>query len=165
MSDITNTFYAPAIINVTGKTATERKLSVFVDASAQAQLALVSAGGRVGKAAVVRAAQIGLVQVVHSCASANYKPLAEFLAGRTGKPMVIGSRASFESLPDQFEVSIMAAKLKKSGGYVLDKKTGAMKANAELALAMELKSICVEMVAQVAGIHADRAAKRIEATA
>ena len=164
MSEISNTSFAPAIINVTGKTATERKLSVFVDASAQAQLALVSAGGKVGKAAVVRAAQIGLVQVVHSCANANYKPLAEFIAGRTGKPMVIGGRASFESLPDQFEVSIMAAKLKKSGGYVLDKKTGAMKANAELALAMELKSICVEMIAQVANIHAERASKRIEAT-
>ena len=138
---------------------------MFVDASAQAQLALVSSGGKVGKAAVVRAAQIGLVQIVHACANANYKPLAEFIAGRTGKPMVISGRAAFESIADQFEMSIMSAKLKKSGGYVTDKKTGALKANTELSLAMELKSICVEMIAQVGQLHADRAAKRIEATA
>lgn len=163
MSEINTVSYAPAIINVTGKTVTERKLSVFVDASAQAQLALVSAGGKVGKAAVVRAAQIGLAQVVRSCANANYKPLAEFLAGRTGKPMVIGSRAGFESLPDQFEMACMAAKMKKSGGYVLDKKTGAMKANAELALAMELKGICVDIIVHVAQIHAE--AKKVAITA
>ena len=165
MSDINTVSFAPAVINVTGKTVTERRMSAFVDAPPQAQLALAAMGGKVGKMAAVRAAQIGLVQIAHSCANANYKPLAAMISSRTGKPTVISSRASFESLPDQFEVSIMSAQLKKSGGYVLDKKTGAMKANAELALAMELKSICVEMIAQVAQLHAERASKRIEATA
>lgn len=160
MNAIENITYAPAVVNVEGKTATERKLSVFNNATESAQLALVSAGGKVGKAATQQAARTGLAHLVQHAANANYKPLAEYLAGMTGKPMVISSMASFKSLPDLFEASIMAAKCKKSGGYVTDKKTGALKPNAELTLAMTLKAICVDTIAAVDAIYAERAAKR-----
>jgi hypothetical protein len=160
MNAIDTITFAPAIINVEGKTATERKLSVFNNATESAQLALVSAGGKVGKAATQQAARTGLAHLCAHAANSNFKPLAEYLAGMTGKPMVISNRTSFLALPDLFEASIMAAKAKKSGGFVTDKKTGALKPNAELALAMNLKAICVDTIAAVESIQAKRAAER-----
>lgn len=165
MNAIDTITFAPAIINVEGKTATERKLSVFNNATESAQLALVSAGGKVGKLAVNQAARTGLAHIISQCSHADYRGLAEYLAGMTGKPMVISSRASFQALPDLFEASIMAAKCKKSGGFVTDKKTGALKPNAELALAMNLKAICTEVIAHAEEIIAKRIAERQAAKA
>lgn len=165
MNSIDTITFAPAIVNVEGKTATERKLSVFHNATEHAQLALVSAGGKVGKAATQQAALHGLVHITVACSNSNFKPLAEYLAGMTGKPMVISNRSSFLALPDMFEASIMTAKSKKSGGFVTDKKSGALKPNTELALAMNLKAICTDIIAGVADIHAKRAAERTAITA
>ena len=60
---------------------------------------------------------------------------------------MISNRAALESLADQFEARIMKIKLSKNGGMVTDKKTGAEKAGATLAKAMELKAIAIELVA------------------
>ena len=165
MSQVAN--YAPAIVEVFGKTVTERKMSVLNTATAQASLALVSAGGKVGKAAASRAATIGLAQVAHAASRGNYKPAAEYFAGRTGKPFVITNRSMFESLPDVFEAHIMQAKLAKNGGYVTDKKSGALKPSATHAQALELKAVSVELIALAAKYAAERAtsteAQQIEA--
>lgn len=149
MNEITtnNIDYAPAIVNVEGKTKTERQLSVVHQASAQAKLALANSKGKVGVAARNGIAMTGLKEIARAAARNNYKPAADYFAARTGKPFVISNRASFDALPDQFEMSIMAAKSSKTGGYTTDKKTGLSKPSATLALAMELKAIAIELIA------------------
>jgi hypothetical protein len=142
--------FTPAVINVEGKTKTERQLSVVYNASGYTKMALANAKGKMGLAARNGIANGGLQAVAKQAAypSCNYKPAAEYFAARIGKAFVISNRSSFESLPDQFEMAIMAAKASKNGGYTIDKKTGAQKPSATHALALELKAIAVDMVAQ-----------------
>lgn len=156
MTNVTETTFAPAIIDVTGTTKIERQLSVVANASGQTRMALANAKGKLGLAVRNGVANAGLEMIAKQASSGNYKPCAEYIAARTGKPFVISSRSSFESLPDQFEMSIMAAKSAKNGGYVLDKKSGAMKPSATHALALELKAIAIELVANAAAFHAER---------
>jgi len=141
--------YTPAIINVTGKTKTDRQLSVVNQASGYTKMALANAKGKVGLAARNGIANGGIQAIAKQAAfpTCNYKPVGEYFAAQLGEPMVISNRAAFESLADQFEARIMKIKLSKTGGYVTDKKTGAEKASATLAKAMELKAIATEMVA------------------
>lgn len=156
MTNVIETTFAPAIIDVTGTTKVERQLSVVANASGQTRMALANAKGKLGLAVRNGVANAGLELIAKQASSGNYKPCAEYIAARTGKPFVISSRSSFESLPDQFEMSIMAAKSAKNGGYVLDKKSGAMKPSATHALALELKAIAIELVANAAAFHAER---------
>jgi hypothetical protein len=141
--------YTPAIINVTGKTKTDRQLSVVNQASGYTKMALANAKGKVGLAARNGIANGGIQAIAKQAAfpTCNYKPVGEYFAAQLGEPMVISNRAAFESLADQFEARIMKIRLSKTGGYVTDKKTGAEKAGATLAKAMELKAIAIEMVA------------------
>ena len=140
-----NVSYAPAIVNVDGATKTERQLSVVHTASAQTKMALVAAKGKLGLAARSGFAHTGLVEIAKAAARNNYKPAAEYFAARLGQPMVISGRAAFESLPDFFEIQIMKAKMSKSGGWQTCKKTGAQKPSATHALALELKSIAIDL--------------------
>lgn len=157
--------FTPAVIEVEGKTKVERQLSVVHQASGYTKMALASAKGKVGLAARSGLANGGLQAIAKQAAwpHCNYRPAAEYFAARIGKAFIIGSRATFESLPDQFEMSIMAAKSSKTGGYTTDKKTGALKPNATLTLAMELKAIAVEMVEQAAQYSADAKLKAADA--
>jgi hypothetical protein len=157
----------PAIIEVTGKTKTERQLSVMTIASSQTKLALANAKGKVGAAARAGIAGLGLGGIAKQAAwpTNNYNPVAEYIAAQLGEPMVISNRAAFESLPDQFEARLMKVKLSKSGGYTTDKKTGALKPNATMSKLMELKAVCVELVAVAAEISADAKAKHAESKA
>ena len=141
--------YTPAIINVTGKTKTDRQLSVVNVASGYTKMALANAKGKVGLAARNGIANGGIQAIAKQAAfpSCNYKPVGEYFAAQLGEPMVISNRAAFESLADQFEARIMKIKMSKNGGYVVDKKTGADKVGATLAKAMELKAIAIELVA------------------
>lgn len=141
--------FTPAMINVYGKTKTERQLSVVQDASPYTKMALANAKGKVGIAARNGIANGGIMSVAKQAAfpACNYKPAGEYFAAQLGEPVVISNRAAFESMPDQFEARIMKAKLSKNGGYVTDKKTGALKAGATLAKLMELKAVATEMVA------------------
>jgi hypothetical protein len=155
MQSIDNVSYTPAIIEVTGKTKTERQLSVVHHASTQTKLALAAAKGKVGQAARSGIAYTGLKAIAQAAAKANYRPAAEYYAARLGQPMVITNRASFESMPDVFEAMIMKAKMAKNGGYSECKKTGALKPTAALSIAMELKAIAVEMIDDVKAIVAE----------
>lgn len=165
MSDIAT--FTPAIINVEGKTKTERQLSVVNGADRSTQLALVNVKGKVGKAAQGQLAGLGLGKVATAAAwpTCNYKPVGEYFAARLGEPMVISNRAGFESLPDQFEARIMKIKLTKSGGMTTDKKTGILVPNAAMRLAMELKAIAVELVEVAAEITEENKAKQEAAKA
>lgn len=141
--------FTPASINVFGKTKSERQLSVVNTASAYTKMALVNAKGKVGQTARAGLANGGIMAVAKQAAypTCNYVPAGEYFAAQLGEPMFISNRATFESLPDQMEARIQRAKLSKSGGYVIDKKTGAQKPNAALSKAMELKAAAIEMVA------------------
>ena len=141
--------YTPALINVIGKTKSERQLSVVNHASGYTKMALANAKGKVGQAARNGIANGGIQAIAKQAAfpSCNYKPVGEYFAAQLGEPMVISNRAAFESLADQFEARIMKIKMSKNGGYVVDKKTGADKVGATLAKAMELKAIAIELVA------------------
>lgn len=153
---IQNTQFAPAIVEVVGQTKTERQLSVVAQCDGYTKMALANAKGKIGMAVRNGVANGGLMGIAKQAANGNYKPVAEYIAARTGKPFVISNRASFESLADQFEMNIMAAKSAKNGGYTTDKKTGALKPSAAHALALELKAIATELIANAAAYHAER---------
>jgi hypothetical protein len=140
--------FTPAIVNVTGKTKTERQLSVVQDASYYTKMALANAKGKVGLSARNGVANGGVQAIAKQAAfpSCNYLSAGEYFAAQLGEPMVISNRAAFESLPDQFEARIMKAKTAKNGGMVVDKKTGALKPNATHAKMLELKATAVDMV-------------------
>lgn len=160
MQDIQSVSYAPAIINVEGKTKSERQLSVARAASSVAQLALVSAKGKLGQAARMGVTKGALDQVAKAAAMGNYRPIAEYLAAQLGEPLTITSRSTFESLPDQFDARIAKAKLAKNEGWVIDKKTGEQKPSAAHALALTLKADCVNVVAKAAQFAAESKVQR-----
>lgn len=159
--------FTPALVNVYGKTKTERQLSVIQDASPYTKMALANAKGKMGIAARNGIANGGVQAVAKQAAfpTCNYKPAGEYFAAQLGEPMVISNRAGFESLPDQFEARIMKAKMSKTGGYVTDKKTGALKAGGTLAKLMELKAVATEMVAAAQEFTAEAKAKQADSVA
>ena len=157
--------YTPALINVIGKTKSERQLSVVNYASGYTKMALANAKGKVGLAARTSFANGGIQAIAKQAAfpTCNYQPVGEYFAARIGKAFIISNRSSFESLPDQFEMAILSAKASKNGGYVIDKKTGAQKPSATHALALELKSIAVDMIKAAEKFSAEAKAKQAEA--
>lgn len=159
--------FTPAVIDVIGKTKTERQLSVVHQASTQTKLALANAKGKVGVAARNGIAYTGIQSIAKAAAwpTCNYKPSGEYFAAQLGEPIVISNRAAFESLADQMEARIMKAKMGKNGGYVTDKKTGAQKPGATLAKLMELKANAVELVAAAKSFTDEAKAQRAEAKA
>lgn len=150
---------APVSIMVEGKTRAERQVSVVHHATPQAINACIAMKGKVGNAIREAGARSAIVDIAQHCASGSYRSLGEYLAIRLGEPIVISNRASFESLPDIFQARIMKAKLAKNEGMRLDKKTGLMVAGSKLALEMELKNICVELVAHARQVNEERKAK------
>ena len=148
--------FAPIVINVEGKTKAERQISVVRSASSSALTACLNVNGKVGKAIRENAAQSGFVEIAQHCMNSNYKPLAEMLAINLGEPVVISNRASFQSLPDLLESKIMVAKLAKSGGYRLDKKTGSLVSNAKLSSLMQMKAVVTEIIDAVQRAHEAR---------
>lgn len=154
--------FTPAMVNVYGKTKTDRQLSVIQDASPYTKMALANAKGKMGQAARNGIANGGVHAIAKQAAfpTCNYKPAGEYFAAQLGEPIVISNRAAFESLADQFEARIMKAKLSKSGGMVTDKKTGALKAGATLSKLMELKAVATEMVAAATEFTAEAKAKQ-----
>lgn len=157
MSDIT---FAPVSVLVTGEKKLDRQLSVIHRASGEAVSACANMKGSAGKIIREGAARAGLVSITQRCATGDYRPLAEMLAIKMGEPIFISSRASFESLPDVFSARIEKAKMAKNGGMREDKKTGAMVPGARLALEMELRATCVEVIRAVGEIVAERQARK-----
>lgn len=111
------TEYAPVNIQVSGKTLTERKLSVIPSASLSAQVFLSNAGGKIGKTARASLTDQGTSMIAKNARAGNYKPMAEAIAGLTGESISISSRSGFESLKDRFEDKLFDLSLSKNGGY------------------------------------------------
>lgn len=154
MNEIT---IAPISILVNGANKAERQISVVRQATAAALTASLNVKGKVGKEIRDSGARAGLVDVATHAAKGNYRPLAEMLAIRTGEPIMISGRSTFEALPDIMQAKIEQAKLGKNEGMRLDKKSGALVPGAKLAIAMELKALCVEIVRAAAEFHNQRA--------
>jgi hypothetical protein len=154
-------YVAPVVVSVSGKTSVERKLSVVHNASYAASLALIGAPGKVGKAAQANVISGGIERIVKAACTSNYRPIAEYLAGMLGEAIVISNRASFESLPDQFEQRIMKIKAAKNGGYTMG-KDGLEMPTAAHKLAMQLQSDCRGVIEMVHQYHDEMKARREE---
>jgi hypothetical protein len=152
--------WTPASIVVAGKTKSERQLSVLADAPSATLAVLGASKGKMGKTARELNAREGIKQIVTAMANANYKPLVAYIAGVLGETVTVTNWASAQSLPDRLEDKIAKAKSSKSGGYVIDKKTGAQKLNATLSTLMTLKSDVTECLALAAEIVTQRKAER-----
>lgn len=159
MNEIT---IAPVSIMVNGSTKAERQVSAVRQAGATALTACLNIKGKVGAEIRSSAARSGLVDIAQHCATGNYKPLAEMLAIRTGEPILISSRATFEALPDIFKAKVHQAALGKDGGFRLDKKSGLMVEGAKLKAANELYQLVEAIHREVASIIEARQAAKIE---
>jgi hypothetical protein len=155
MNEITMT---PISILVKGAKKSERQISALRQSSGSAITACLDVSGAVGKEIRGSAVRAGLVDVAKHAASGNYRPMAEMLAIRTGEPVLISSRATFEAMPDIFKARVEQAKLGKDGGYRLDKKTGAMVPGAKLKSALEMLALVEGIAGAVAEYHAQRTA-------
>lgn len=153
--------YGPVMIAVMGATNVERKLSVVRVAEGSALTACMDLKGKIGKEIRGNIAEGGLQEVVMQAANGNYKPLAQVFAIRTGEPIIISNKGTFEALPDFFEARIAAAKLSKGGGVKL--VDGLEVPGSKLKLAMELHSLAIKCVAFAKHVADERkAAKETE---
>lgn len=150
---------SPVSIMVSGSTKAERQISVVRTASSTALTACINMKGTAGKEIRNSAATAGMVDVARHAATGNYRPLAEVLSIRTGEPILISSRATFEALGDIFQTRVYQAKLAKNGGYTTDKKTGTLVPGARLKQAQELADFVAAVHKTVAAIVAERQAR------
>lgn len=137
--------FAPAHAVVTGKTLTERKLSIVASASFEATTYLAGKNGKVGKVAREGLAQHARAFIAAKARQGNYRPLAEALAGLMGESISISNRSSYEGLLDRFSDKLLDLNLTKSGGWTTDKKTGLQKSSSKRATLME----CISLVKEV----------------
>ncbi len=107
-SDVNNALvdFAPARVAVSGKTTTDKRLSVVNTASEATKMFLSSMKGKVGDAARGGLQEQGFNMIATAAAWGNYKPLAEALATLQAENVNITTRASFESLVDRFDAKM-----------------------------------------------------------
>ena len=73
--------YAPVNISVSGKTATDKKMSVLASGASFAAAAYLTGGkGKVAKCAKETIAMNGVAMIASAARKGNYKPLGEALA-------------------------------------------------------------------------------------
>lgn len=165
---------APVMVSVSGETKVDRQMSVVRHSSGAALSMACSMKGKIGVAIRDAFSANGLRSVAQKAAAptCDYRPFAEYLSIRTGKPITISGRAAFESMADRFADIIAECKTPKtkkdgsiSNGYTLDSK-GISKPTAKLAEAMDLFNICVAVREEAAALSKEYAErKQAEATA
>lgn len=134
--------FTPAVVVVSGTTATEKKVSVVSQASSAALAYLSNSKGTVGKIARETLSQHGEALIAKQCRNGNYKPLADAIAAITGASLSITSRASYESLVDRFTDQL---KDLKGNGFTECKKTGAMKPSAKRNVLVQVINLVTEV--------------------
>lgn len=134
--------FAPAVVVVSGLTATEKKVSVVNQASSAALAYLSNSKGTVGKVARETLSQHGEALIAKQCRNGNYKPLADAIAAITGASLSITSRGSYEALVDRFTDQL---KDLKGNGFIECKKTGAMKSNAKRNMLVQVINLVTEV--------------------
>ena len=99
---------AVAIVSVTGKTSTDRRLSVITKATNATKLFASGLKGKLGNAARAGLQEQGTGMMFMSARNGNYRPLAEILALICAEPVSITNRSSFESLLDRYQPKLDA---------------------------------------------------------
>lgn len=160
-----STQITPVSVTVEGAKRLDRQLSVVRVADSCALTACLALKGGVGRAIRESGAKAGLVDIATQAANGNYRPLAQMLAIRTGEPILISGKSTFEALPDMFKARIFQAQLGKNDGMRTVKKTGLLADGAKLALARELHGIVCKVTAYAAHVAAERKAERESITA
>lgn len=98
--------FTPARVQVSGKTTTDKRLSVVNTASEATKMFLSNMKGKVGDAARGGLQEQGFNMIATAAARGNYRPLAEALATLQAENINITTRASFESLTDRFDAKM-----------------------------------------------------------
>lgn len=120
--------FAVASVVVTGKTLTEKKLSVVGQASSAALAYMCNVKGKVGKMAREGISAAGTSLIATQARSGNYKPLADAIASITGQSLTIPNRATYETLAGRFADALQDLPRE---GYALSKKDNTMKPTAK----------------------------------
>ena len=134
--------FAPACVVVTGKTLTEKRVSVVQNATSAALAYAVNQKGKVGKFARESMAMASEGMIASAARAGNYKPLADAVAMVTGASISIRNRAEFETLAGRFEDQLIDL---KGGGYVECKKTGVQKSGAKRAALLQVIGLIKEV--------------------
>lgn len=105
--------FGPAEVVVSGKTTTDKRMSVVQSGSTAVRLFASSMKGKVGTEARSGLQMQGMAMIASKARQGNYKPLAEALSLITAESIVITNRASFESLKDRY--APMLVQLERDG--------------------------------------------------
>jgi len=160
MSQVTVFTVAPVIVALIGATKSERQLSAIAHMSESALVASSLMGGKLGKACAAHMGDVTALRFASECAwpSNDYRGLGSFIAGQMAEDVVIGSRATYRSLSDQFEQKIRKVRSAKNGGYRTD-NSGLQVPTAALAKLMVLKGLIEDVYAAESQISATRKAE------
>jgi hypothetical protein len=141
--------YGTAQVIVSGKTVSEKKLSVVGQASAPALAYLSNQKGKIGKYAREGLAVAGEAMIAKHARSGNYKPLTDAIAALTGASLTVRNRAEYECLAGRFEDAMRDL---KNQGYIVDKKTGMEKPSAKRNTLMQVIALINEVQASAAAM-------------
>jgi RNA polymerase-binding transcription factor DksA len=141
--------FGPAQVIVTGKTVTEKKLSVVGQASAPALAYLSNQKGKLGKYAREGLSVAGEAMIAKHARSGNYKPLTDAIAAITGASLTVRNRAEFETLAGRFEDQLRDL---KNGGYIVCKKTGMEKSGSKRNVLMQVIALIQEVQSAAAAM-------------
>ena len=140
--------YGPASIVVSGKTLTEKRISVVSNAGLAAQAYLSAQKGKIGKVAREGLALHGEALIANAARRGNYTPLCEAIASITGETLTISNRASFECLGDRFADKLADL---KNGGYTMS-KDGTEKSSSKRNGLMQVMALIREVQAITASV-------------
>lgn len=153
--------FSPAHVQLVGKTATERKLALVPDLHAAAAACLIGEKGKVGEAIRTRFAHGGEAKVATALLDGNYLPLAQALAMKLGRNIVINRRQDVLSMRWALEnelVNLPNGGRNKAGD---DDSAKAKAIRAAMAFVAEVQAQADSMHAKR---QADRAARQLQAT-
>lgn len=119
-SEVVTTVPQNIIVRLTGENATERKLSAVAQANSAARQALSNEKGRVGAAARAGNAQEAFVKMAFEASHNDFRGVAVYFAGLTGKDLTISGRAGFLALPDRFHDKVLELQGKADKGLKAD---------------------------------------------
>lgn len=143
--------FIPAEIRVTGKTSTEKRLSIITVAEDSVQLFAASMKGKVGNAARDGIAGQGLRAMTMQAARGNYRPLAQCLALIQGENVYMTSRAAYESYGD-----VLGAKMDQLADADKKYTKGGDKFSAKYAALAQCLALYSGIKDGVAAIYAQR---------
>jgi len=150
--------FTPANIILSGKSMTEKRMSVATVACTVASMYIATKKGKAANAARENLGRDSVAAMVKACAEGNYRPLAEALAFIMGENLSFTKLADVDSFIWATEHGI--ANLKDEGYNI---KTG--KITAKMATLTEAQSLASNVMADCRDLIAGRVALRALAKA